>query len=67
MADGYRRPSRKWCTDTAVRLIVMAAREPFREEPRLLSAEDAQVLIRAAAIIDVFGQAVEAEREAVRA
>jgi hypothetical protein len=61
MAD-YRRPGQRWCADTAVRLVRMGAREPFRH-PRLLSPDDAKVLLKAAAIIDVFGQAVEAERE----
>jgi hypothetical protein len=58
----YRRPGQKWCTDTAVRLIHIAAREPFREAP-LVTAEDANTLLKAAAIIDVFGQRAALERE----
>ena len=66
MTDGYRRPSEKWCTDTAVRLVKVAAREPLRH-PRLLDGEDASTLLKAAAILDVFGQTARIERETVRA
>jgi hypothetical protein len=66
LADGYRRPSEKWCTDTAIRLVKIGAREGLRE-PRLIEPEDARVLLKAAAILDVFGQAARIERETVRA
>jgi hypothetical protein len=66
LTDGYRRPSEKWCTDTAIRLVKIGAREGLRE-PRLIEPEDARVLLKAAAILDVFGQAARIERETVRA
>jgi hypothetical protein len=61
MVERYRRPSQKWCTETGVRLVRIASREPFLV-PRLLEPGDAQVLLKAAAIIDTLGQAIEAER-----
>jgi hypothetical protein len=64
--DGYRRPSEKWCTDTAVRLVKIGSRESLRN-PRLIEVEDARVLLKAAAILDVFGQAAAIERETTRA
>jgi hypothetical protein len=62
----YRRPREKWCTDTAIRLVQMGAREPLAE-PRLLSHADALVLFKAAAILDSFGQRTIRERAQARA
>jgi hypothetical protein len=59
------RPGSRWCTSTAIRLLRIAAREPIRPDA-LLDADAASTLLKAAAILDVYGQAVDALRAAHR-
>jgi hypothetical protein len=60
----YRRPSAKWCTDVAVRLVQIGCRDSdvLVDGERLLEHGDALVLVRAAAILDAYGQRLEAAK-----
>jgi len=64
----YRRPSPAWCTETAIRLLQIGSRDfdTLVDGERLLPGGDAELLVRAAAALDAYGQRIEAHRRAPR-
>jgi hypothetical protein len=50
---GWRRPTPRWCTDVAVRLLQLGCREEDRD---LLPADVAERLVAIAAELDAYGQ-----------
>ena len=64
-----RRRSRKWCTETAIAMLRIAAREvnvatvnPDGETVVLLGLAEAKQLIDAARILDAYGQRVHGKQ-----
>jgi hypothetical protein len=58
----FRRPGPAWCTETAVRLLRIACGETGAS-PRLLSGDECQLLLQAAATLDAYGQRIAAARK----
>jgi hypothetical protein len=64
----FRRPSTKRCTDVAILLLQIGARdgeavgEAGGETFRLLEPGEAELLVRAAAAVDAYGQRLERTR-----
>lgn len=54
-ADRFRRPTPTWCTDTAIRLLQIACREPGRADA-ILDTDRAATLLEAAKLLDAYGQ-----------
>lgn len=62
---GFRRPSPEWCTDVAIRVLRIGTREPgflLEDGSRLLSHEEGELLVRAAAVLDGYGQRLAAAK-----
>lgn len=55
----WRRPTSRRCSDVAVWLLRVTVRESELRD-RLISQDDADVLLRAAGIVDRYGLAIEA-------
>lgn len=66
--ERFRRPTPKWCTDTAIRLLRIGCRETdvLIDGEHLLPPEHGRLLVEAAAALDLYGQRVKEVRSAGR-
>jgi hypothetical protein len=60
----FRRPTTRWCTDTAIRLLQIATRDldALLDNEPLLRPGEAETLLKAAAALDSYGQRLAAAR-----
>jgi hypothetical protein len=56
----FRRPTPRWCTDTAIRILQIGCRDhgalDSKTSEPLLATGEAELLVKAAAALDAYGQ-----------